>query len=414
MPSTRISFRGATGAELAGRLDLPGGEPRAFALLAHCFTCSKDLSGLVRIARALAERGFAVLRFDFTGLGDSGGTLAEGHFAANVGDLVAAAEHLRARYRAPALLVGHSLGGAAALLAAAQIPSVKAVATIGAPADPGHVRALFTEHAAALEAEGEAEVEIAGRRFRITREFVDALDHGHMEAAIRGLRRALLVLHAPRDEVVGIDNAAAIFKAAKHPKSFISLDDADHLLTTPADASYAAEVIAAWACRYVDRGAEEPALDSKGATVVAEIGRQLYRTRMRRGKHAWIADEPEAVGGGDLGPSPYDLVLAGLAACTSMTLRMYADRKGWPIEQVTTRVSFDRVHKSDCEECVDERGRPLQVGRFTRRIELVGEVDAAQRRRIVEIADKCPVHKLLTAANVVDSVLEEDAGEPAE
>jgi len=371
------------------------GAQRGVALLAHCFTCSKDLSGLVRIARALAARGYAVLRFDFTGLGESAGTLAEGHFAANVGDLVAAAEHLKEHVGAPVILVGHSLGGAASLLAAGQIPSLRAVATVGAPAEPSHVLRLFTADKGELEESGSVEVAIAGRRFRITREFLAALDQGSMKEAIAALRLALLVLHAPQDQTVGIDNAAAIFKAAKHPKSFISLDGADHLLTRSADARYVGDVIATWAERYLDAASPEPRIELRGATVAAAIGRAPYRTRMVTGEHDWIADEPTRVGGGDLGPNPFDMVNAGLAACTSMTLRMYADRKKWPLEGVTTRVSYEQISPPAGSATREKSGR------FDRRVELVGELEADQRARLLEIADKCPVHRLLTVANQV-------------
>ncbi len=389
------TFRGSTGVQLAGRLELPSGPQRGVALVAHCFTCSKDLSGLVRIARALASRGYAVLRFDFTGLGESEGSLAEGHFAANVGDLVAAAEHLRESVGAPTLLVGHSLGGAASLLAAGQIPSLRAVATVGAPAEPSHVLRLFTADTAEIEAEGSAEVSIAGRRFRITREFLAALDQGSMREAIGALRRALLVIHAPRDATVGIDNASAIFKAAKHPKSFVSLDDADHLLTRPADARYVGEVIATWAERYLDPPRPEARIELRGASVAASIGRDRYRTRMVTGEHAWVADEPVKVGGGELGPNPFDMVNAGLAACTSMTLRMYADRKNWPLEGVTTRVSYEQV-APPTGSASGERS-----GRFDRRVELSGELDEGKRARLIQIANKCPVHRLLSVANAV-------------
>jgi len=395
-------------------MELPqGAAPRGVVLLAHCFTCSKDWSGLVRIGRALVARGFAVLRFDFTGLGESGGTLADGNFAANVGDLVAAAAFLEREHQAPAVLIGHSLGGAASLLAAGQIPSIRAVVTIGAPAEPSHVLRLFTANRDQLTSEGSAEVAIAGRPFRITQEFVEALEVGSMREAIGGLHRALLVIHAPRDQVVGIENAAAIFKAAKHPKSFISLDDGDHLLTRAEDARYVAEVIATWASRYIEPLPEDASPELGGATVVAAIGRDTYRTQMATAAHSWIADEPEEVGGGELGPNPYDLVLGGLAACTSMTLRMYADRKKWPLEGVTTRVSFSTVgaeERDGAERPTSERpGRPekpKKIGRFDRRLELKGELDDGQRQRLHEIADKCPVHKLLSAANQVVTSLD--------
>ncbi len=402
MPSTSITFEGATGAALAGRLELPTGTSRGVALLAHCFTCSKDLSGLVRIAKALVERGFAVFRFDFTGLGESEGTLAEGNFAANVGDLVAAARYLEQHYQAPALLVGHSLGGTAGLLAAAEIPSVRALVTIGAPADPSRVLRLSADERAQLDRDGVVRVSLADRSFEITREFVQALSHDSMLERIAGLRRALLVIHAPRDQVVGIDSAAAIFKAAKHPKSFISLDDGDHLLTRPADANYVAEVISSWACRYIPQPPPEAAVDLRGADLVASIGREHYRTRMRTAVHSWIADEPRNHHGTDLGPTPYEMVMGGLAACTSITLRMYADRKGWPVEEVMTRIDFEYIDAEPAEkEEKKEKKKKKKIGRFARRVELVGDLDEVQRRRLLEIADRCPIHRILTAANQV-------------
>ncbi|HFE47130.1 MAG TPA: alpha/beta fold hydrolase, partial [Nannocystis exedens] len=313
MPSTSITFEGATGAALAGRLELPSGTPRGVALLAHCFTCSKDLSGLVRIAKALVARGFAVFRFDFTGFGESEGTLAEGNFVANIGDLVAAARYLEQHHQAPALLVGHSLGGTAGLLAAAEIPSVRALVTIGAPADPSRVLRLSAEERAQLDRDGVVQVSLAGRKFEITREFVQALSQDSMIERIAGLRRALLVIHAPRDLVVGIDNASAIFRAAKHPKSFISLDGGDHLLTRPEDANYVAEVISSWACRYIPAPSPEAAVSLRGTDLVAAIGREHYRTRMRTAVHSWIADEPAIHNGTDQGPTPYEMVMGGLA-----------------------------------------------------------------------------------------------------
>ena len=412
MPSTSITFEGATGATLAGRLELPTGAPRGVALLAHCFTCSKDLSGLVRIAKALVLRGFAVFRFDFTGLGESEGTLAEGNFAMNVGDLVAAARYLEQHIQAPALLVGHSLGGTAGLLAAAQMPSVRAIVTIGAPADPSRVLRLSADERALLDRDGVVQVSLAGRSFEITREFVEALRHDSLVETIGGLRRALLVIHAPRDQVVGIDSAAAIFKAAKHPKSFISLDDGDHLLTRPEDANYVAEVISSWACRYIpapSTPSAEAAISLRGADLVAAIDRDHYRTRLHTAMHSWIADEPASHHGTDLGPTPYEMVMGGLAACTSITLRMYADRKGWPVEEVMTRVDFEYVTVEEAElsgkekekEKEKKKGKKKKIGKFSRRVELVGDLDETQRHRLLEIADRCPIHRILTAANQV-------------
>lgn len=420
MPTESFDFTGSAGVRLAARLDRPAGQPRATALLAHCFTCSKDLAALGRIARGLAGAGMAVLRFDFTGLGESGGDFAHGTFSVQVGDLVAAAAALGERIAPPQLLVGHSLGGAAVLQAAAQIPSARAIVTIGAPASPGHVLRLFTGAHAEIEAVGEAEVSIAGRPFRVTRAFLDDLRQESMQAAIAGLGRALLVMHAPRDEVVGIDNAGAIFAAARHPKSFVSLDDADHLLRRGGDAEYVASMIAAWSLRYLEpasAGAEvvvetpaasasvsAPALDLRGAALAAHIGRDHYTTTLRSHAHHLIADEPRAVGGEDRGPAPYDLVMAGLGACTAMTLRMYADRKGWPLESVTVRIDHDRVHAVDCQACEGHGG---MQSRFIRRVAVTGDLPPEARARLIEIAEKCPVHRLLAAPSLIETSLDE-------
>jgi putative redox protein len=392
MPSTTaVSFPGAQGQALAGRLVRPANEPRAWALFAHCFTCGKDLRGARRISESLAERGVAVLRFDFTGLGESEGDFADGTFSGDVADLVAAADWLRREHAAPRLLVGHSLGGAAALAAAPQIPETKALATIGAPADPAHVKHLLKDAEADLAAKGEAEVVLAGRRFTLRQGFVDDLTRQRLPEGLADLRRALLVLHAPLDQVVGVDNARRLFQAAKHPKSFVSLDGADHLLSRPADAHYAGDLIAAWASRYVEDAPTAPAPVPHGAVEVHGT-RARYRTDVRVGPHLLLADEPRKMGGTDLGPGPYDYLLAGLGACTSMTLRMYADRKGWPLDEVRVRLSHRKVHAKDCEDCESTTGR---IEEITRELQLEGDLDAEQRERLVEIADRCPVHRTL-------------------
>lgn len=402
-PIERIDFAGSGGERLAARLDRPTGPLRAFALFAHCFTCSKELAAASRIARGLARRGIAVLRFDFTGLGHSEGEFANTNFSSNVGDLVAAADYLRTEHRAPALLVGHSLGGAAVLAAAAQIPEAVAVVTIGAPADPAHVAKLFTAQAAEIAAQGEAEVELAGRRFRIRRQLLDDLAAQRLEPALAGLRRALLVLHSPLDEVVGIDNASRIFQAAKHPKSFVSLDSADHLLRQPADARYAAEVIAAWADRYLPEApASVAATEAGDGEVVVETGDGRFGQEVRIGRHSLRADEPRAAGGDDTGPSPYGLLLASLGACTAMTLQLYAARKGWPLERAQVRLRHAKVHAQDCEQCDTQEGR---VDRIDREISLTGALDEAQRARLLAIADRCPVHRTLHGEVSVETQL---------
>jgi putative redox protein len=403
--SEKVEFPGHDGSSrLAARLDRPDGPVKATALFAHCFTCSKDTHAASRIAGALAGRGFAVLRFDFTGLGGSEGEFANTNFSSNVGDLAAAARFLGETLgRGPEVLIGHSLGGAAVLAAAHDIPAARAVATIGAPADPAHVAHLLKDKAEAIAAEGAARVEIAGRAFTIKQQFLDDIAEARVRENLGTLRKALLVFHAPRDEIVGIDNAGLIFAAAKHPKSFVSLDDADHLLTRRADAVYVADVLAAWAARYVDGlSAAEAGADSRAGTgtgapesgvVVREAGEGPYVQTILAAGHELTADEPRALGGQGRGPGPYDLLLAGLGACTSITLRMYADRKGWPLARTSIILHHERIHAEDCEDCEEKEGR---IDRIERAITLEGDLDAAQRKRLMEIADKCPVHRTLT------------------
>jgi putative redox protein len=402
--SEKLTFTGAGGEQLAARYDRPAGPVKAVALFAHCFTCTKDIFAASRIAGALAASGIAVLRFDFTGLGHSEGEFANTTFSSNVDDLVAAADHLRATREAPKLLIGHSLGGAAVLAAAARVPEAVAVATIGAPAEPAHVQHLFQEARPEIEARGEAEVLLAGRPFRIKRQFLEDIEKARLEEAVSKLRKALLVFHAPQDATVGIDNAARIFAAAKHPKSFVSLDDADHLLTRRKDAVYVAEVLSSWASRYLDVPAAEAAPEAAPGTVVVEEGGEgRFAQRIAAGPHALRADEPLSVGGGDSGPTPYDLLLAGLGACTSMTLRLYADRKGWALERVRVSLSHDKIHAEDCAGCETKDGR---VDRIERRISLEGSLDEAARARLLEIADKCPVHRTLESEVLVATTLD--------
>jgi len=394
MRTERFDFPNARGQTLAALLHRPAGEPAAFALFAHCFTCGKDNLAAKRIAETLAERGVAVLRFDFTGLGASEGEFANTHFSSNVADLVAAADHLRRTGRAPALLVGHSLGGAAVLAAAGQIPEVRAVATIAAPSDPGHVTGLFKDQVAAIRDAGEREVVLAGRPFRIRREFLDDVAEQHLLERVKDLRRALLVMHSPTDDTVGIDNATRIFLAARHPKSFVSLADADHLLTRRRDALYAALVIAAWAERYVETAPGVAASEEARVVTVSSTGEGKFQQAVSVGPHHLLADEPVAAGGTDTGLSPYDFLNAALGACTAMTLRLYADQKGLPLTGVSVTLSHAKIHASDCATCETKEGK---IDRIERTIALEGPLDDAQRRRLIEIADKCPVHRTLTS-----------------
>lgn len=395
MPTERFQFTGESGHQLAAALELPDGEPAAFALFAHCFTCGKDTLAAKRISVALAAKGIAVLRFDFTGLGSSEGDFANSTFSSKVADLVRAADHLRSAHKAPSILIGHSLGGAAILAAAGKIPEAKAVATIAAPSDPAHVTGLFSEHLDNIRTQGEVEVSLAGRPFRIKREFLDDIVEHELMKDITGLHKALLIMQSPVDDTVGIDNATKIFVAAKHPKSFVSLDHADHLLTKPADALYAADVIAAWASRYVDTAEPAKAMDlaeEPRKVVVQETRKSKFNQIITVGPHRLVADEPVAAGGEDAGPGPYDFLLAGLGACTSMTMRLYADRKSLPLDRVTVTLKHSKVYAKDCAECETRDGMLDQIERD---IAIDGALDTEQRKKLMEIADKCPVHRTL-------------------
>jgi len=394
MKIKRVTFANQDGDLLGGRLDFPpGGAPKAYALFAHCFTCTKDSKAAAYISRALTDENIAVFRFDFTGLGESSGDFAETSFSSNVADLVAAADFMQAAYAGPQILIGHSLGGAAVIRAAAQINSVRAVVTIGSPSDPGHVLRHFQGYREEIERRGSAEVAIEGRSFRIKKAFLDDLENGRVIGAARNLNRALLVLHAPQDDTVGIDNAAAIFKEAQHPKSFVSLDDADHLLSRPEDARYAGSLIAAWADKYIVRAQIDPAPGpASGGQVRARIGAQGFTTDIIAGGHRLIADEPVVVGGAEMGPTPYDYLLAALGACTAMTLRMYADRKKWALSAVAVDLKHQKIHAEDCRECDTAKG---YVDRIERELKLVGELSADQQKRLLAIADRCPVHRTL-------------------
>ncbi|MEM7723905.1 MAG: bifunctional alpha/beta hydrolase/OsmC family protein [Pseudomonadota bacterium] len=391
MPTERFTFPGHGGHNLSARLDLPEGPVLATALMAHCFTCGKDIPAARRIATRLAGMGIAVLRFDFTGLGHSQGEFENTSFSTNVDDLHAAAQALTERGMAPALLIGHSLGGAAVLRAGGDIPSVKAIATIGAPFDPGHVTHNFGDALEEIAANGVGEVNLGGRPVRIGKGFVDDVKAENIAPAISTLGKALLVLHAPRDEIVGIENATQIFLAAKHPKSFVTLDSANHLVTDPCDAEYAADVIAAWSDRYLDLRAPAPPVGvPEGITRVSEARPEGFIQDIQAGPHHHaLADEPVSYGGNNKGMTPYQFVASGLGACTSMTIRMYAQRKGWPLKHISVDVTHDRVHAQDAS------GRNTPLDTFTRVITLVGDLSYAQRDDLLRVANKCPVHKTL-------------------
>jgi uncharacterized OsmC-like protein/fermentation-respiration switch protein FrsA (DUF1100 family) len=397
MPTERFQFTGEGGHQLAASLDMPDQEPIAFALLAHCFTCGKDVLAAKRIAVALAAKGIAVLRFDFTGLGSSEGDFANSTFSSNVADLVRAADHLRETRQAPAILIGHSLGGAAILAAAGKIPEARAVVSIAAPSDPAHVTGLFRDRIEDIRKHGKVEVSLAGRPFDISREFLDDIAEQNLMTQVTNLHKALLIMHAPNDDTVGVENATRIFVAARHPKSFISLAGADHLLSQRRDSAYVADVIAAWVTRYLEPAASEQAADLGAAprqVVVRETRASKFQQSVSIGPHRLLADEPVATGGEDSGPGPYDFVLAGLGACTSMTMRLYAERKSMPLDRVTVTLKHNKIHAEDCAECETRAGMLDQIDLL---IAMEGDLDAEQRKKLMEIADKCPVHRTLTS-----------------
>lgn len=405
--SEKITFTGSQGEPLAARLDRPAGPVRAYALFAHCFTCSKDIFAAARIAGALAERGIAVLRFDFTGLGMSGGDFANTNFSSNVADLIAAADFLRENYEAPEILVGHSLGGAAVLAAAGEVPEAVAVATVGAPADAEHVKHNFGDKLGTIEQDGEAQVTLAGRPFRIKKQFLYDIAGHTLDDKIAAMKKALIVFHSPVDAQVDIENAGRIFLAAKHPKSFISLDNADHLLSRREDAVYVAEVLSAWASRYI----EEPEAVAKagdrpeGEVLVEETRAGKFQQRVQMGNHTYLADEPKKIGGMDTGPTPYDYLLAGLGACSSMTMRMYAERKEIPVRRISVRLKHERIHAEDCENCAE--GRTGMIDLISRDISIDGDLTEDQRGKLLEIADKCPVHRTIKSDPEIVSRLAE-------
>lgn len=392
-------FANERGQQLHARLERPLGTVLATAVFAHCFTCSKDLKAARQLSRSLARRGIAVLSFDFAGIGSSDGEFAATTFSTDVDDLVAAASYLEESLAAPSLLVGHSLGGAAVLMAATRLDSVQAVATIGAPADVGHITSMFTDDLEQIEQDGQAEVELAGRRFTISRGFVDALRAIDLTDVVGRLRIAKLFLHAPLDNTVGIDNASTLYTAARHPRSFVGLDGADHLLTDPADARYAADMIATWAQRQLP---DVPSLDDDTPLARADGDYDDHGARSVTSTHLQAdvtsrgfllrADEPSSAGGAETGPTPYDYLAAGLASCTTMTIEMYVARKGWAMDAAHTEVTFDRVHADDCEDCEHGDGH---IERFDRTVRVTGDLTDEQREKILSIANRCPVHRTL-------------------
>lgn len=400
----RLSFFNKAGEKLSARLDLPADEkPLAYAIFAHCFTCTKNFNAVVNINRALAREGIATLRFDFTGLGESEGDFSQTSIATNVSDLVAAADYLKEAFEAPQLLVGHSLGGAAVLHAAGHIPSVRAVATIGAPPEPSHLAGCLEPMRADLQTKGEAEITLAGRTFRIGRRFLDDLEAINMREVVNGLQRPLLILHSDQDHTVGIENGWALFGMARTPKSFVTLEGADHLLSRREDSLYAGSLLAAWARKYLVPASREPVpKDPTDNRIVVRTGKTGYQTEIIANGHNLIADEPIALGGADTGPNPYDYLVAALGACTSMTLRMYADRKQWPLEAAVVRLRHRKIHAQECAHCETKEGK---IDAIEREIDLQGPLSEEQRLRLLEIADRCPVHRTLHSEILVQTVL---------
>ncbi|MEP0986130.1 alpha/beta fold hydrolase [Ekhidna sp.] len=386
----KVSFKNTNGQELSGRLDFPLiGKPKAYVLFAHCFTCSKNLKSVDHISHAFTQQGMAILRFDFTGLGQSKGDFSDTNFSSNLSDLEDAYAFLEEHYEAPQIMVGHSLGGAAVLHVSGALANVRAVATIGAPSTPEHVTHLLDNGRKNLEEKGEADVNIGGRTFKMKKQFLEDLESKERNGVIKNLGKSLLIIHSPQDNIVGIENAQEIYMEAMHPKSFVSLDGADHLMSKEEDAKYAGSIISGWASRYIEVSAKE---ESPEGEVLTRVGEKGYTTEIISGRHQLIADEPPSVGGDDYGPTPYGYLLSGLGACTAMTLRMYADHKGIDLKEVEVKLTHDKVHKQDGENSESSKGK---IDQIKRKIKLTGDLTDEQRKRLIEIADRCPVHKTL-------------------
>ncbi len=402
MRTEKVNFKNNNGNDLSGYLELPiDQDPHNFVLFAHCFTCNKNFFAAKHISRTLAQNGYGVLRFDFTGLGESKGDFANSNFSGNIQDLLAAAAYLEQEFKAPGLLIGHSLGGAAILFAAKDLQSVKAVTTIGAPSTTAHVQHLIEDNLEEIERNGEAKVNIGGRSVNIKKQFLEDIDKHELTSYLNKLKKSLLIMHSPQDKIVGIKNAEELYIAARHPKSFVSLDGAEHLLSNKEDATYAGNVIATWASRYLSIPNKE--IPESNADVVAGLEKEdAFTTRIKAGNHSFLADEPISSGGKDYGPTPYQFLSSGLAACTSMTLQMYAKRKKWPLEDVETHVYYSREHQKDCENCEKSNSK---IDTFKREIKLHGDLDKKQKERLLEIADRCPVHKSLTSTTTIKTKL---------
>lgn len=406
MKSTRLHIKNKNGLQLQAYLELPANQkPNYFAIFAHCFTCSSTLTAVKNISRSLTTHGFGVLRFDFTGLGRSEGEFTDSHFSANVDDLIAVNNYLTKNYSAPSLLVGHSLGGAAVIVAAYKLANIKAVATIGAPSTASHVTHLFTHDISSIPEKGNVEVNIGGRPFKINKEFAEDFSKTDLPKITKELRKPILILHSPIDTIVGVDNAQELYLNAHHPKSFVSLDQADHLLTNPTDSIYAGNVIGAWVQRYFEPK-ENEMLSTEGEQLVGHLNllEDNFTTTIQTKKHTLIADEPEDIGD-DFGPSPYDFLSAGLAACTVMTLKMYAQRKKWDLQEVFVYITYAKKHSTDLMLDVD---KPTKYDHLSKKLKFVGNLDDKQKQRLKEIASKCPVHRTLQSDIIIDTELVND------
>ncbi|WP_299396585.1 bifunctional alpha/beta hydrolase/OsmC family protein [uncultured Gelidibacter sp.] len=402
MESTRLNIQNAKGLQLQAYLELPANQkPRNYAIFAHCFTCSSSLKPVKNISRALTAHGFGVVRFDFTGLGRSEGEFADSYFSANVDDLMAVNDYMKEHYEAPSLLVGHSLGGAAVIVAASQLDNVKAVATIGAPASTQHVKKHFSHHVNEIAEKGDVEVNIGGRPFKINQEFVDDFDKTDLPEITKNLRKPILIMHAPFDKVVGIENAQTLFVNAFHPKSFISLNDADHLLFNEADSIYVGDMIGTWVQGYFETEDNE-ILDTEDQQLVAHLNllEDKFTTSIQTKKHSFVADEPESFGGDDFGPSPYDFLSAALASCTAMTLKLYAERKKWDLQEVLVYITYSKKHS---EDLMQEKGKSMRYDHLLKKLKFIGDLDERQKEKLTEIASKCPVHKTLLSEIVIDT-----------
>ncbi|SCY09306.1 putative redox protein [Nonlabens sp. Hel1_33_55] len=392
MKINKITFQNADGKDLSGRIELPVDQkPHNFAIFAHCFTCSKNFTATRNITRALTGAGFGVLRFDFTGLGDSEGDFGDTNFSGNVEDLLAAVEYLRVNHQAPTLAIGHSLGGAAVIFASAKAESIKAIVTIGTPSDTKHVKHLFGDQIEAIIENGEAVVELSGRPFKIKEQFLRDVDEQMLTQTLKKLRKPILFCHSPQDDTVSINHAEKLYQAAMHPKSFISLDGANHLLTDKEDSLYAGNVIAGWASRYLEILTEDP-VKSNFEVAASLDARSGFTTQIKAGNHYFTADEPISYNGNDYGPTPYDLLSSGLAACTVMTIQMYSKRKKWNVENVECHVTYNKQHSEDCENCENDSAK---IDTFTRHIKFPDDLEESQIKKLLQIADKCPVHKTL-------------------